>query len=125
MSIIQTELSIKHLELIKIFFEANDMPDAVVRQYDKQIGAFYHPMIEIYCSSEDTETNITFMAMKHMGFKNMLDDYLMKCGVDHWNLEPDSVKIQRAQEEAQIKKECEEQRDKEFNEYFNKRKQSI
>jgi hypothetical protein len=113
MKTIQTNLSTDHLELIKIFFEANELPNVRIYAYDKQMGMFSHRMIEVSYDDQDGETGekITYMSMVHAGFCNMLDDFLMKCGVDVWKLAPKTIKEQEL-------KEKEEERDRKMQEQF-------
>jgi len=118
--IVETDLSNAHLELVRIFFTANELDRVYVNEYQKNIRGMTHVMLQLSWDDNDEETasKITYMAIVHLGINNMLDDYLMKCGVDVWHLPPASIK-------AQERKEQQEQKDKEFNEYFNQRKQSI
>jgi len=125
MTVIQTDLSIVHIELIKIFFQANELPNVIVRESDKQMGLFYHKVIEIEYNDDDTSSAIIYMSMRHSGFKNMLDDYLLKCGVSPWELQPATIREQQLAEDTQKRIEKDKQKDKEFDEYFNKRKQGI
>jgi hypothetical protein len=112
MKTIQTTISTDHLELIKIFFEANELPDVRIYTYNKQIGMFAHRMIEVaYENNSDTAEKITFMSMIHAGFLNMLDDYLMKCGVSVWELQPKTIKEQ----ELKVKQEARDQELKEID----------
>lgn len=102
--IIETKLDISHIELIKIFFEANNLSSVSV--YEKEILVREYPHRVIFISypldSEDS-TKISFMSLIHAGFINMLDDYLLKCGVSVYNLSPDSFKHQeRNEKEAEI-----------------------
>lgn len=76
---IDTFLENSHMELIKIFFKANGMNATVVEYTDIENYGFSN-MIRIFLD-DDSMVQATFMATRHAGFQNMLDDYLIKCGV--------------------------------------------
>jgi len=120
MAIVKTSIGEQHLELIKIFFKANDLPMVEIHTHIKNIRGEDHFLIQLGWADEDEETasKITYMAIVHLGIQNMLDDYLMKCGVDVYSIPPPSIVKQEKREHA-------EKVDKEFNEHFNQRKQSI
>lgn len=107
MKTIKTNLSIDHLELIKIFFEANQLLNVTINEYSKQIRSSSHKMIEIMYDDEDSETSskITYMSIVHCGLQNMLDDYLMKCGVNVWDLQPASIKEQELKEKQESRQQ--------------------
>ena len=116
MKTIKTNLSIDHLELIKIFFEANKLPNVIISEYSNIIKNYPHKMIEITYDNDDVETSgqITYMSLVHVGLQNMLDDYLMKCGVSVWDLQPKTIREQEL-------KEREEAREQEYEEYALKK----
>ena len=89
-TIIKTELSARHLELIKLFFNANDLPGVVVDTYNDLINGYNVVCIQLSYEETDYDTSskITFMAIIHCGVANMLDDFLLKCGVDVRLLRP-------------------------------------
>ncbi len=81
--IVNTHISYGHLRLINLFFKANELEVAVDEPLDNtdNFRAVEH-MVLRYEDDSDTALKITFMSMRHLGFENMLCDYLIKCGVD-------------------------------------------
>jgi hypothetical protein len=75
--IVNTQISYGYAELIKIFFKANELDVHI-----QDMTAYpYGKIILHYVDGSDTAITITFMSMKHLGFENMLCDYLIKCGI--------------------------------------------
>ena len=111
MKTIKTNLSIEHLELIKIFFEASKLPNVIIGEYNKILKDVSHKMIDIMYDDEDVETagQITYMSLVHAGLQNMLDDYLMKCGVSVWDLQPKTIREQELKEKEEERAEALEQ----------------
>lgn len=86
---IETNLKAEHIELVKIFFEANEMPDVVVSTYAKRIGLLEHILILLdYEDSSDAAYKISFMSFRNSGLINMLEDFLIKCNVSPFDLNP-------------------------------------
>lgn len=76
--IVETKISYGYLDLIKIFFQANNI-DVKIRD----MSAYpYGKIIIEYDDDSDTSVAITFMSYKHLGLENMLCDYLIRCGID-------------------------------------------
>jgi hypothetical protein len=85
---IKTTINVSHIEKLKVFFQANDLPGIVFSDYrivissDEKIdGIFvekYHKAIIISYDENDNNTagGITTLALKHLGVENMLVDYL-------------------------------------------------
>lgn len=96
--IIDTLLDVKHIELIEIFLKANELVGATVYEYPMEIRGRHHMCLRIESKFEDTDVALTFMGVRHTGIKNMLDDYLMKCGVPVSQLIPSSIKRQEQEE---------------------------
>jgi hypothetical protein len=105
--IINTQLDIAHIELIKIFIKANDLVGIVLREYPIEVRGRFHMCLQLESTFEDTSIALTFMGVIHCGVLNMLDDYLMKCGVT-----PDSLKPKS------IHRQLQEEREAKFNEEF-------
>jgi len=95
MAIFKTQLDSKHLEKIQIFLEANKLNDTKAEIDEVISGAWIHQTIQVCCNSHDDEVQLTFMAVIHAGISNMLDDYLMKCGVQNWELDAYSLRLEK------------------------------
>ena len=54
--------------------------EATLLEYTNLEEYGFQNMIRIFLD-DDAETKATFLGFGHMGFYNMLDDYLIKCGV--------------------------------------------
>lgn len=76
MTIVNTNISWGFLNLIKIFFEANNLKVTCIERgiSEKKITLEYE-------DDSDTAMSITFMSVRHLGFENMLCDYLIRCGI--------------------------------------------
>jgi hypothetical protein len=75
--ILETRISFGHESLLWTFFDANNLKVQIVRRKA-------HPVdkIDLYYDEEsDTAQELMFMGLVHSGIENMLDDYLIKCGV--------------------------------------------
>ena len=85
MKTIQTEIPANHSELIKVFLKANEL-DADI-SYEGNI-ALNRQTINISYNEENEDlcSKITYMSLRHLGFINMLDDFLLKCGVSPYML---------------------------------------
>lgn len=75
--IVDSKISYGHIALIETFFKANELE---VRCIKKTGGVYDHITFE-YEDDSETCMSITFLSMKHLGFENMLVDYLQRCGV--------------------------------------------
>jgi hypothetical protein len=100
--IIATKLDIVHLELIKIFCKANDLVGVEISEVPMEVNGRFHMVLQLECKYEPTSAALTFMGFRHCGILNMLDDYLLKCGVDPGSLQPASIQRQ-IQEEREAK----------------------
>jgi len=100
--IIETRLDIAHLELIKIFFKANELVGVNIKQATMEVRGRHHMVIHLETTYEPTSIALTFMGVRHCGVLNMLDDYLLKCGVALDALQPKSYHRQ-LQEEKEAK----------------------
>ena len=80
--IIKTNISYGYKDLLNIFFKANNLQVTCVEcERDVNYGEWHKLTGLKYEENSETELNITFMSMKHLGFENMLCDYLIKCGI--------------------------------------------
>ncbi len=122
-----------HLELVKIFFDANDLKDVYITTYnethfeDTEDEITYTLLSFSFYPETDTAEQITFMSMRHAGFLNMVNHYLLKCGVSILDLEPNPKKHKEDKEKARRdKKLAEEQQlrkanlDRDFEEHMKK-----
>lgn len=93
----ELEISVRHYNLLKIFFEANqlfeigftleikdiqyDLPTNNISNHKKFTQT---KTILVYSYDDNCEiqtSKIVDLSLKHLGFNNMLHDYLNKCGV--------------------------------------------
>jgi hypothetical protein len=72
--IVETNISYGYVSLLNTFFEANEL-NVVCEESDKQTTTLK------FDDNSDTALKITLMSCRHMGFENMLCDYLINCGV--------------------------------------------
>ena len=105
--IIDTKLDIEHLELIKIFMKANDLVGVVITETPVEIRGKIHTCLSLESTVESTSVALTFMGIRHSGILNMLDDYLLKCGVPPDALQP-----------ATIYRQLQEERESDLNKDF-------
>ena len=96
--IIDTELDIAHIELIRIFLKANELDGVIVREVPYELRNWYHRCIQLESCNEDSSIALTFMGVRHAGVLNMFDDYLLKCGIDVGALKPKSIYRQEQSE---------------------------
>ena len=74
--IINTIISYGYHSLISTFFEANELDVKI-----QDMTAYpYGKIILEYDDNSDTAYKITLMSIRHLGFENMLCDYLIRCG---------------------------------------------
>jgi hypothetical protein len=102
--IVNTQISYGHESLIEVFFKANDLTVTIqdMRAYP------YGKIILHYEDDSDTALAITMLSYKHLGFENMLCDYLIKCGIS-----PSLIPIGKApvkRDMDQVDKEWQEHR---------------
>lgn len=85
MKIIQTELPADHLELVAIFLKANDLDADISCEVNRNLN---RQTIKISYNEENEDlcSKITYMSLRHLGFLNMLDDFLLKCGIEPYRL---------------------------------------
>ena len=77
--IVDTNISAGYLPLIEIFAQANNL----ILEFSSRSGQDCRDLLTIlYNDDSDTAMTITYMSYKHLGFENMLVDYLIKCGID-------------------------------------------
>jgi hypothetical protein len=86
--IIETEISWGYLPLIQTFASANNLSlEYTCRNVEVNTGIHsqrQRQYITVSCEDgSETELSITFMSVKHLGFRNMLYDYLHKCHIDN------------------------------------------
>jgi hypothetical protein len=75
---IDTKISWGFLSLLEVFAKANNLEVNFIAR-DSGLGK----QVSItYDENSDTALSITMLAMKHAGFLNMLDDFLIRCGID-------------------------------------------
>lgn len=98
--IINTKIDVVHLELINIFIKANDLVGIVVSSEPYEINGRFHMTLRLTSTFKDTSATLTFMGVRHSGILNMLDDYLIKCGVPWDAISPPSM-LRQAQEEKE------------------------
>src|SRR5271165_5700497 len=99
MKVIETNIAVEHMALIEIFFKANRLENVKIGDCIKIYNGNPHHYIEIsWDETSETGVQISYMSVVHMGFLNMLDDFLLKCGVDINNFEPTSLKQQKRRE---------------------------
>jgi hypothetical protein len=95
--IVETKISYGYLSLIETFFNANELLVVCSRrcQYDP-----YREFINLeYEDNSLTAVSVTFMSCKHLGFENMLADYLIRCGIL-----PGMLEVGRLPEKRSMKK---------------------
>jgi hypothetical protein len=85
MRTIETELPADHLELITVFLKANELDADISCEIDRNLN---QQTIKISYNEENEDlcSKITYMSLRHLGFLNMLDDFLLKCGVEPYRL---------------------------------------
>ena len=74
--IFETIISYGYIDLIETFFKANDL----IVKCSKRQGPHSALLTLEYDDDSDTATAITFMSYRHLGFENMLVDYLIRLG---------------------------------------------
>jgi hypothetical protein len=94
MTTVRTAISGGYRELIKTFFDANGL-DVKILESDNM----HNHLMLIYEDGSDTAYQITFMSVKHLGFENMLCDYLIRCGVNAERISLGRVEAKRDMKE--------------------------
>jgi hypothetical protein len=102
--IIELDISVRHIALVEIFFKANELydlglkleivdtvfetpltitpPTGVDNQRTITFNQTKKTLVCIYDEENEEQTSkIMFMSIKHLGFNNMLHDFLNKCGI--------------------------------------------
>ena len=65
--IVNTELDVKHLELIKIFVKANDLVGIVIKEVPYEVRGRFHMCLQLETTFEDSAVALTFMGIRHSG----------------------------------------------------------
>lgn len=74
--VINSIISYGFVDLIETFFKANNLEvECTVRQEGSK-----NLIIFEYEDDSETALAITFMSVRHLGFENMLVDYIVRCG---------------------------------------------
>ena len=102
MKTVQLDIDVRHHNLMKIFFEANELfelgftLEIVDREYDTPMTITSPDGIQRTYSFSQTKKVLEYtyddeneyqvsklvdLSLKHLGFSNMLHDFLNKCGV--------------------------------------------
>ncbi len=94
MKIHETHIDVRHIDLIKVFFTANELHKVNVTSYNKvevvQDLNVVRSLVQLSYDELDLETSNTlaFMSLRHLGMGNMLDDFLIKCGISPFSITP-------------------------------------
>lgn len=102
---IYTEIDTYHRSLIHTFILANELDGIYVEESSTEIRGNYHKVLALRCESEDSQIKLTFMGLRHSGILNMLDDYLLKCGIKWDALKPASYMRQLQNEKEYVQNE--------------------
>lgn len=95
-----TQIDTAHLELIKIFVKANELA-VDVRADTLTVRKYNHKIIILEPKDEESAMSLTYMGVVHAGVLNMLDDYLLKCGVMPAAILPDTIHRQNQDEKEE------------------------
>ena len=101
--IVNTNISWGYLELLKTFFKANEL-DIICKERSAPAGTL---TTLSYDDNSDTAYKITFMSIRHLGFENMLCDYLIRCDIPARLISTGTLSIKRDMKKL----------DEEWNEY--------
>ena len=97
--IVNTNISYGYHTLIETFFKANDLDVKI-----QDMTAYPHGKIILeYEDNSETAYSITFMSVRHLGFENMLCDYLIRCGIMPSRIAIGMMEIKRDMEELDKK----------------------
>jgi len=108
MKIVQTSISTSYKKLIETFIKANELNINIEERIVEGSTALNTQscLNLLYEENSETALQITFMSTKHLGFENMLCDYLIKCGIPSnritiggWALNRDMKELDRQWEE--------------------------
>lgn len=102
--ILETKISWGYADLIKTFFEANEL----VVTCEERTG---HNIDQINLHIEDdsdTAMSLTLMGYRHLGIENMLCDYLIRCGIPAGKISIGRTEIKR--DMAELEKQWDEHR---------------
>ena len=99
--IIHTKISYGYFELLETFFRANNL---IVTCSEGEPDAYNRTLTILeYEDDSDTAISITFMSVRHLGFENMLCDYLIRCGIMPSRIAIGKMEIKRDMEELDRK----------------------
>jgi len=90
--IVNTNISYGYVSLLNTFFEANEL---YVKCQENIIDEHSHFTSLHYEDNTDTAYKITFMSIRHLGFENMLCDYLINCGVQSSRISVGKLAVKR------------------------------
>jgi hypothetical protein len=85
--IVDTKISWGYLPLIEIFARANNLElgfecySEELCEHEKFKTSFGSYIRITFDEDSPTASYITFMSIRHLGFENMLCDYLIKCNI--------------------------------------------
>ena len=97
MKVFETQISYGYKELIEVFAKANNL---VFSYEERRIDALNRLYLTILVEeNSETDLSITFMSVKHLGFENMLVDYLLRCGIEKPMIQVGSARQKRNMEE--------------------------
>lgn len=98
--IVHTNISYGYVEFIEMFAKANGLIYVCSPRKDNQ------QFLDIeFEDDSDTAINISFMSVKHLGFENMLVDYLKRCGIPRETIAYGSKSAQPKKSAEEIEKE--------------------
>ena len=108
MRVVETNISWGYLPLLETFAKANSLVLKFKPWHQ------YKPPQELtlieYEENSDTDITITFMSIRHLGFENMLCDYLKRCGIEHGMIPIGKIVMRKTDE--QMEKDWQEHRKK-------------
>jgi hypothetical protein len=106
--IIKTEIAVLHKELIKIFFQANNLVDTEILEVLYEENDKKYPVLEIVChdDNDDSTQMLTLLGLRNYGVQNMLDDFLIRCGVHPREIKP--YNLVRDREDYEVNQKFEE-----------------
>lgn len=106
--IIKTEICVDHLALINVFIDANELHGVNVNIVETTINNKKYHVLQLESTNEDTTMKLSYMALIHSGITNMLDDFLLKCGVLVNDIPPHTNRNQLVRERMQQIQEIED-----------------
>ena len=102
--IVNTQISYGYSPLIEVFCKANELAVTIEDMSAYPLGK----VILHFEDDSDTASAITMLSYKHLGFENMLCDYLIKCGILPSLIPVGKAPVKRNMD--QVEKEWEEHR---------------